>query len=217
MSIQLIFLGPPGSGKGTYASRIAAKYGIPTISTGEMLRQAVRSGSPLGAEVKSFMESGKLVPDEVVGRALQERMKGPDCNKGFILDGYPRTIPQAETLAKSRGVALTRAINVVVTEELVQKRLGGRRSCPKCGEVFNVFTLPPKKEGVCDKDGEKLVIRPDDQPETIKKRFEVYREASEPLIAHYKKLGLVGDVDGSRAVDDVVAKIVSIVGGEASS
>jgi len=218
--VQLIFLGPPGSGKGTYASRIAAKYVIPTLSTGEMLRQAVKSGSPIGAELKSFMEAGKLVPDEVVGKVLMERLSQPDCLKGFILDGYPRTIAQADTLAKvleTRGVKLTRAINVVVTEELVQKRLGGRRSCSKCGEIFNIFTMPSKKEGVCDKDGEALVIRPDDQPETIKKRFEVYREQSEPLIDYYTKRGLVSDVDGSRPVEEVVAKIVAAIEGALKS
>jgi len=212
--VQLIFLGPPGSGKGTYASRIAARYSIPTLSTGEMLRQAVKSGSPIGAELKSFMEAGKLVPDEVVGKVLMERLSQPDCLKGFILDGYPRTIIQADMLGKvldSRGVKLTRAINVVVTEELVQKRLGGRRSCGKCGEIYNIFSMPPKKEGVCDKDGEALVVRPDDQPETIKKRFVEYRDKSEPLIAYYTKRGMVSDVDGSQPVDDVVAKIVSAI------
>ena len=212
--VQLIFLGPPGSGKGTYASRIAAKYGIPTLSTGEMLRQSVKSGSPIGAELKAFMDAGKLVPDEVVGKVLMERLSQPDCLNGFILDGYPRTIAQADTLGKvleTRGVKLTRAINVVVTEELVQKRLGGRRSCGKCGEIYNIFTIPPKKEGVCDKDGEPLVVRPDDQPETIKKRFEVYREQSEPLIAYYIKLGFVSDMDGSRPVEEVVAKIIAAI------
>jgi len=218
--VQLIFLGPPGSGKGTYASRIAVKYGIPTLSTGEMLRQAVKSGSPIGAELKVIMESGKLVSDEVVGKVLIERLTQPDCLKGFILDGFPRTIAQADTLGKvleSRGVKLTRAINVVVTEELVQKRLGGRRSCGKCGEIYNIFSLPPKAEGICDKDGEKLVIRQDDQPETIKKRFEVYREQSEPLIAYYTKRGLVSDVDGSLLVDDVVAKIAAAIDKETQS
>ena len=213
--LNLIFLGPPGSGKGTYASRVAAKFGIPAVSTGEILRQAVRSGTPLGNEVKSCIEGGKLVPDDVMGRVLQERVSQPDCANGFLLDGYPRTLPQAGTLEgvlKARGTELTLAVSIEISEETVQKRLGGRRSCPVCGEVFNVFTLPPKKEGVCDKDGEKLATRPDDMPETISKRFKVYKEQSEPLVAHYRALGCLRSVNGEGPLDEVLAKITGMIG-----
>jgi len=212
--MNLVFLGAPGSGKGTYTARITERFGIPAISTGEILRQAVRSGSPLGKEVKSFMDAGKLVPDEVMGRVLRERLGQPDCAKGFILDGYPRTGGQADKLDRvlaSRQAKLTCAILINVPEDVIVKRLGGRRSCPGCGSVYNVFTLPPKREGVCDKDGKELVTRPDDQIETIRNRMKVYREQSEPLVGRYGAAGLLKTVDGNRPLDVVVEEVAALV------
>ena len=212
--VNLIFLGAPGSGKGTYASRISAHFKTPAISTGEILRQAVRSGSDLGNRVKSFMESGKLVPDEVMADVLEERICQDDCREGFILDGYPRTLPQAENLALvlgKRGVRITCAIAIDLAEEIIVKRLSGRRSCSGCGEVYNIYTMPPKVEGKCDKCSGPLVMRPDDQPETIRKRLQVYREQSEPLVAYYEKRGLLRTVSGNAAVEEVVGRIVDMV------
>ena len=213
--MRLILLGPPGAGKGTQAQAICERYRIPQISTGDMLRAAVAAGTELGRRAKAAMDSGGLVADEVIIGLVKERIRQPDCANGFLLDGYPRTLPQAGTLAgvlKARGTSLTKAISIEISEETVQKRLGGRRSCPVCGEVFNVFTLPPKKEGLCDKDGTKLVTRPDDMPETIKKRFNVYREQSEPLVAHYSKLGCLATVNGEGPLDSVLAQILKLVG-----
>jgi adenylate kinase len=212
--LNLVFIGPPGSGKGTYASRVTKAFGIPAISTGDILREAVRSGSALGQEVKSFMESGALVPDAVMAKVLAERLRQADCAKGFILDGYPRTIPQAGTLdeaLKERGATVSRAISIEVPEDLLEKRLGGRRSCPKCSSIFNVYFLPPKKEGVCDKCGGALITRPDDQLETIRRRFRVYKDQSEPLVALYQGRGILTRVDGSGELDKVVAEITGIV------
>lgn len=212
--INLVFLGAPGSGKGTYAARITSLFGIPAISTGEILRQAVRSGSALGKEVQSYMDGGKLVPDEVMGRVLRERIGEPDCAKGFLLDGYPRTQGQADELDRvlaGRNTALTCAILVDVPEEVIVKRLGGRRSCPGCGAVYNVFTLPPSREGVCDKCGKQLVTRPDDAIETIRNRMKVYREQSEPLVGRYRASGILKSVDGNRPLDTVVEEIAAIV------
>lgn len=214
--MNLVFLGAPGSGKGTYTARITERFGIPAISTGEILRQAVRSGSPLGAEVKSYMDGGKLVPDEVMGRVLRERLGQPDCAKGFILDGYPRTAGQADELDRvltSRGSKLTCAVSIEVPEDVIVKRLSGRRSCPGCGAVYNVFTLPPACEGVCDKCGGKLITRPDDKLETIQNRMKVYKEQSEPLVGRYRAAGLLKPVNGNRALEQVVEEIVSLVKG----
>jgi len=211
MKSNLVLLGAPGSGKGTFAARVSTTLGIPAISTGDILRQAVRSGSPIGKEAQAFMDGGKLVPDEVMSRVLKGRLGEPDCAKGFILDGYPRTIAQAhlldETLKAASG-AVSLAVSIEVTDELVLRRLGGRRSCPKCGAVYNIHTLKPAREGICDKCGETLVIRPDDQPETIRKRLNVYAEQSAPLIAHYRARGVLKTLDGGAPLDDVVALIV---------
>ena len=211
---NLVLLGAPGSGKGTYASRMAEKLGLPAISTGEILRQAVRSGTPLGDEVKSFVEGGKLVPDEVMARVLAERLGQADCARGFILDGYPRTSPQAgelERVLKEKGTGVTVALVIDVPEELILRRLGGRRSCPACGAVFNIYTLKPAKEGVCDKCGGTLVTRKDDEIETIKRRLDDYRKQSGPLIEKYTKDGVARTVNADAPVDEVVEKILEIV------
>jgi len=212
--INLVFLGAPGSGKGTYAARISEMFHIPAISTGEILRQAMRSGSELGAEVKSYVEGGKLVPDTVMGRVLEERLGQADCAAGFILDGYPRTLAQAETLErvlKARGCAVTIAVGVEATGELLLQRLGGRRSCPECGAGYNIHTLKPAKDGICDKCGTALVIRPDDEPATIRKRLEVYREQSAPLVSWYKARGILRSVSSDAAIPDVVSRIAALI------
>jgi adenylate kinase len=211
MGMNLVLLGAPGSGKGTFAARVSDTLTIPPISTGEILRQAVRSGTPIGNEAKGYMEGGKLVPDEVMSRVLKGRLAESDCAKGFILDGYPRTIAQAHLLDETltaAGTAVTWAVSIEVTDELVMRRLGGRRSCPKCGAVYNIHTLKPAVEGICDKCGEKIVTRPDDQPETIRKRLNVYAEQSAPLIAHYRARGVLKTLDGGAPLDEVVALIV---------
>jgi len=216
MSANLVFLGPPGSGKGTYAARAAERLGVPTISTGEILRQAIRAGTPLGKEVQAFVESGRLVPDAVMGRVLEARLAEPDCAPGFILDGYPRTIPQAELLDRAlerKGARVSLAVLVEATEELVLRRLGGRRTCPACGAVYNIHTLPSKVEGVCDRCGGKTVVRDDDRPETIKQRLKVNEEQSTPLAALYRERGLLRPVDGGSPLEEVVARIVSLARG----
>ncbi len=213
MPANLVFLGPPGSGKGTYAARAAERLGVPTISTGEILRQAIRAGTPLGKEAQGFVENGKLVPDDVMGRALGERLAQPDCAPGFILDGYPRTLPQAELLDRAlerRGTRVSLAVLVEATEALVLRRLGGRRTCPSCGAVYNIHTLPSKVEGVCDRCGAKTVIRDDDRPEPIKQRLRVNAEQSAPLAALYRDRGILRTVDGSAPLEDVVARIVML-------
>ncbi|MEK7475514.1 MAG: adenylate kinase [Candidatus Coatesbacteria bacterium] len=212
--MNLVFLGAPGSGKGTYTARITERFAIPAISTGDILRQAVRSGSALGKECQAFMDAGKLVPDEVMGRVLRERLGQPDCAKGFILDGYPRTAGQADELDRvlvSRQSRLSCAILIDVPEDVIVKRLGGRRSCPACGAVFNVFSLPPAREGICDKCGKALVTRPDDATETVRNRMKIYREQSEPLAGRYRAAGLLKSVDGNRPLDAVVEEIAGIV------
>lgn len=209
--MNLVLLGAPGSGKGTYASRVAERLEIPAISTGEILRQAVRSDSPLGREVKTYVEGGKLVPDEVMGRVLGERLGQEDCARGLILDGYPRTLAQAEELdrlLRTRGTRVSWTLVIEASEELLLRRLGGRRSCTACGAVYNIHTLKPAREGVCDKCDNPIVIRPDDQPETIRRRLKLYREQSESLIKRYQAQGVMQTVDGSAPLEDVVTRIV---------
>ncbi len=208
--INLVLLGAPGSGKGTYASRVAERVGIPAISTGEILRQAVRSGTSLGLDVKAYVEGGKLVPDEVMGRVLQGRLTWGDCAKGFILDGYPRTLAQAEELDRlleARGTAVSWVVVIEAPEELLLRRLGGRRSCVTCGAVYNIHTQKPVQEGICDKCGSAITVRPDDEPETIRKRLSVYREQSAPLIARYRARGVVRTVESTAPLKDVVESI----------
>ncbi len=212
--VSLILLGAPGSGKGTYASRVGAALGIPQISTGDMLRQAIRSGTPLGREVKSYVDGGKLVPDETLKRIVVERLSGEDCASGFILDGYPRTLAQADHLDEiltQRGSNMSLVVSIDATEELLLKRLGGRRSCPKCGGVYNIHTIKPKKEGVCDKGCGPLITRPDDEPDTIRKRFKVYTAQSAPLIERYRGKGLLKTVNSEETPEAVVERILGFV------
>jgi adenylate kinase len=197
----LIFLGAPGAGKGTQAREVAKKFGIPQISTGDILRDAVKKGTPLGLAAKVKMEAGQLVPDEVVCGIVEERISEPDCTAGFILDGFPRTLPQAEfvdqmLVAKGRGSPLV--VNIRVDQEVLMKRLTGRRTCSVCGEIYNVYFGPPKVEGICDKDGGKLLHRADDNEETIRQRLVAYENQTSPLIEYYRQKNLLHDVDGNR-------------------
>lgn len=213
--MKIIMLGAPGAGKGTQAKKIAAKYQIPHISTGDIFRANIKNNTELGMKAKAFIEAGGLVPDEITIGMLLDRIHEADCGKGYILDGFPRTIPQAESLTKAlgdMGESIDFALNVDVPDELILKRMTGRRACLSCGATYNVDTSPSKKEGVCDVCGKELVIRDDDKPETVKKRLEVYYEQTQPLIEYYKKAGVLAVVDGTVGMEETFQTIVKILG-----
>ena len=199
MGMNLIFLGAPGAGKGTHAAILSTDCGIPQISTGNIIREALKSGTEMGLKAKAYIEAGNLVPDEVVIGIIRERLTKDDCAKGVILDGFPRTIPQAEALDKM--VRIDRVIDLEVPESLIMKRLSGRRVCSNCGASYNVDTKRSKKEGVCDVCGGTLIQRKDDAPETVKERLRVYHEQTEPLVGYYKKQGKLRTVHGSDDTD----------------
>lgn len=212
--MNLILLGAPGAGKGTQAKLIVEKYGIPQISTGDMLREAVAKGTELGKKAKEYMDRGELVPDEVVIGIVKERLKQPDCEKGFILDGFPRTLKQAEELDKmleELGKKIDAVINVHVPEEEVVKRIVNRRTCKNCGAVYHLIYNPPKEEGKCDKCGGELYQRDDDKEETVRARYKVYKEQTEPLIEYYSKKGLLYTVDGTKSIEEVFEEIQKIL------
>ncbi len=197
----LIFLGAPGAGKGTQAREVSQKLGVPQISTGDILREAVKKGTPLGQAAKVKMEAGELVPDEVVCGIVEERISEPDCSTGFILDGVPRTIPQAQfvdRMLETKGRGRPLVINIAVDQDVLMKRLTGRRTCSVCGEIYNVYFNPAKVDGVCDKDGGKLLQRADDNQETIRQRLVAYDNQTRPLIDYYRRKNLLADVDGNR-------------------
>jgi adenylate kinase len=213
-SMDLILLGPPGSGKGTQAKKMVERYHCPQISTGDILRQALKEKTPLGLEAKQYMDQGKLVPDEVVVGIVRERLKAPDCQGGFILDGFPRTVPQAEALettlkAMKRGIDHVISIEVANAELL--KRLGGRRTCRNCGAMYHLIFDPPKKAGACDKCGGDLYQRADDQEKTIRERLKVYDKQTAPLIAYYKGKGLLRTIDGIGEVEEIFQRIVKAI------
>lgn len=213
--MKLIMLGAPGAGKGTQAKKISAKYGIPHISTGDIFRANIKGGTELGMKAKAFMDQGQLVPDEITIGMLLDRIKEEDCVKGYVLDGFPRTIPQAESLTealKGMGEAIDYAVNVDVPDENIVSRMGGRRACVACGATYHVEFNAPKTEGVCDTCGEKLVLRDDDKPETVQKRLNVYHEQTQPLIDYYKNAGVLKEVDGTKNMEAVFLDIVSILG-----
>ncbi len=208
----IILLGPPGSGKGTQAKKIAAKLNIPHISTGDLFRENMKKETELGKKAKSFMDAGKLVPDAVVLEMLFDRVANDDGKSGYLLDGFPRTIPQAEALDKHLSeTADVKVINLHVSDEMVIKRISGRLSCPKDGTVYNIFFNPPKEEGICDIDGEKLIQRADDKPEVVKERLKVYKEQTEPLIEYYEKQGKLKTVDGEKEPDQVFQEIMTFI------
>ena len=213
--MKIIMLGAPGAGKGTQAKKIAEKYQIPHISTGDIFRANIKNGTELGKKAKTYMDQGLLVPDELVCDLVVDRVQQDDCKKGYILDGFPRTIPQAESLdaALSRlGEAVDYAINVEVPDENIVTRMGGRRGCVGCGATYHLVYAAPKKEGICDNCGAELILRDDDKPETVQKRLGVYHEQTQPLIDYYTKKGILKEVDGTMDMGDVFKAIVEILG-----
>ena len=213
--MKIIMLGAPGAGKGTQAKMIADKYQIPHISTGDIFRANIKNGTELGKEAKKYMDQGLLVPDELTVKILLDRVAQPDCANGYVLDGFPRTIPQAEVLDKALtelNDKIDYAINVDVPDENIVKRMAGRRACVACGATYHIEHIPPKKEGVCDKCGETLILRDDDKPETVLNRLKVYHDQTQPLIDFYTKKGVLKSVDGTVDMQDVFASIVAILG-----
>ena len=209
--MNLILLGAPGAGKGTQAELLCEKLSIPAISTGNMLREAIANATPLGLKVKKLMDDGCLVPDEVVLDLVQERVAQPDCKNGFILDGVPRTLAQAEALAV-RGVQIDHVISIEVDDSLIEARMTGRRVCPSCGSSYHVVANPPKREGVCDQCGEGLVIRKDDAAETVRHRLEVYHELTEVLKSYYAGKGLLRLIEGNQSIDGAYRDILAAIG-----
>lgn len=212
--MKIIMLGAPGAGKGTQAKMIAEKYNIPHISTGDIFRANIKNGTELGMKAKSFMDKGELVPDELTVSMLLDRVGQPDCKDGYVLDGFPRTIPQAEELDRAlsgRNEKIDFAIDVDVPDENIVKRMSGRRACLKCGATYHMEHIPPKKEGICDSCGSELVLRDDDKAETVLKRLQVYHDQTQPLIDFYTRKGILKTVDGTQDMKDVFAAIVEIL------
>ena len=213
--MKIIMLGAPGAGKGTQAKKIAAQYSIPHISTGDIFRANIKNNTELGQKAKTYMDKGELVPDSLVVDLIMDRFKEADCANGYVLDGFPRTIPQAEALdnaLKANGEKVDFAINVEVPDENIINRMSGRRACVGCGATYHIKYNPTKVEGVCDACGEKLILRDDDKPETVKNRLSVYHEQTQPLIDFYTKKGILKTVDGTVDMKDVFAAIVKILG-----
>ena len=209
--MKLILLGAPGAGKGTQAEIFSKKLNIPTISTGNILRAAMKNGTPVGLKVKEYMDSGKLVPDEVVIGIVQERLAEPDCKNGYILDGMPRTIPQAEALEKC-GIDIDCALSIEVSDDTIVERMSGRRTCADCSATFHVVSNPPKVEGKCDFCGGELTIRKDDKPETVKARLATYHAETEPLKEFYAQRGKLKSVDNQPTIEATTAEIVKALG-----
>ncbi len=213
--MKLIMLGAPGAGKGTQAKKIAEKYQIPHISTGDIFRANIKAGTELGMKAKSFMDQGQLVPDEVTIGMLLDRISQDDSKNGYVLDGFPRTIPQAESLTvalKERGEKIDYAVNVDVPDDNIINRMSGRRACVGCGATYHVVYNAPKSEDICDTCGEKLILRDDDKPETVKNRLLVYHDQTQPLIDYYKKEGVLVEVDGTQNLEKVFQDIVAVLG-----
>lgn len=213
--MKIIMLGAPGAGKGTQAKKIAAKYNIPHISTGDIFRANIKNGTELGKKAKTYMDQGLLVPDDLVVDLVVDRVGQDDCERGYVLDGFPRTIPQAEALTKAladMGQKVDYAIDVDVPDENIVRRMSGRRACVGCGATYHVVYAPTKKEGICDTCGGELILRDDDKPETVQKRLNVYHEQTQPLIDYYNNAGILREVDGTVDIDDVFAAIVKILG-----
>lgn len=213
--MKIIMVGAPGAGKGTQAKEIAKKYHIPHISTGDIFRANLKEGTELGMKAKTFMDQGLLVPDEITIGMLLDRLHAADCEYGYVLDGFPRNIPQAESLTealRANDEAIDFVIDVNVPDEVIIGRMGGRRACPKCGETYHVEFNAPVQEGICDVCRSELIIREDDKPETVKKRLAVYHEQTQPLIDYYSKAGVLKSVDGTQDLRSVFHDIVEILG-----
>jgi adenylate kinase len=214
--MNLIFLGPPGAGKGTQAKLVSEKYQMPQISTGDILRQAVKDATAMGKEAQTYMEKGELVPDRVVIGIIEERLQHPDCKGGYILDGFPRTEVQADALGetlKQRESLIDHVVNIEVEDEELVHRLTGRRTCKDCQEPYHLLFSPPKTEGVCDKCGGELIQRKDDQEETIRERLRVYQQQTAPLIAYYQKLGLLRNISGIGEINEIFDRICQVLEG----
>ncbi len=209
--MKLVLLGAPGAGKGTQAEILCKKLQIPTISTGNILRAAVKNGTPVGLKAKEYMDQGALVPDEVIIGIVCERLAEPDCKNGFILDGVPRTIPQAEAL-EANGIHIDCALSIEIADQTIIDRMSGRRTCPTCGASFHVVSNPPKQEGVCDSCGTQLTIRKDDAPETVKARLVTYHKETEPLKEFYAQRGALKTVDNQPTIEATTAEIYKILG-----
>ena len=209
--MRLILLGAPGAGKGTQAEILSRELGIPTISTGNILRAAMKAGTPVGIQAKSYVEAGKLVPDDVIIGIIQERLAQEDCNKGYILDGVPRTIPQAETM-EAMGVQIDCALSIEVEDQVIVERMAGRRTCKDCSQTFHIVNNPPKQEGVCDFCGGELTIRKDDAPETVRTRLEVFHKETEPLKDFYAERGKLKTVDNQPSIEATTAAIREALG-----
>lgn len=215
VKMKIIMLGAPGAGKGTQAKMIAEKYGLPHISTGDIFRANIKNGTELGKEAKEYMDKGLLVPDELTVRLLLDRVAQDDCKNGYVLDGFPRTIPQAEVLDEKLselGEKVDYAINVDVLDENIVNRMSGRRACLSCGATYHIVSIPPKKEGICDVCGSELVLRDDDKPETVQNRLKVYHDQTQPLINFYEKKGVLRSVDGTLPMEEVFTAITKILG-----
>ena len=208
--MKLILLGAPGAGKGTQAEILCDKLNIPTFSTGNILRAAVKDGTPMGLKAKSYMDAGALVPDEVIIGIVKERLAQPDCANGFILDGMPRTIAQAEALEKM-GVEIDKALNILADEDLIIRRMAGRRVCAKCGASYHIKNKPSAKEGICDRCGGELVIRKDDEPDTVRDRLKAYHEQTEPLVGYYRERGKLVDIPDQGSIEDTNAYILKLL------
>lgn len=212
--MKIIMLGAPGAGKGSQASRIAKEYQLPHISTGDIFRANLKEETELGKRAKSFMDKGELVPDDITIAMLLDRIHKEDCKNGYILDGFPRTIPQAEALKEAlakKDEKIDLALDVEASDELIIKRMAGRRTCPACGAIYHIVTLPPKTEGICDRCGADLIQRKDDNEETVKNRLKIYHEVTEPLISYYQKEGILEEIDGAEELDKVFEKVKRII------
>lgn len=215
--MRVILLGPPGAGKGTQAERITKDYEIPHISTGDIFRYNIKNNTELGKLAKQYTEKGLLVPDDVTNKIVEDRLTKDDCKDGFLLDGYPRNVIQAESLGKyleNKGLKIDHVLNIIVDRDELVKRLSGRRVCPSCGATYHIVTKPPKVEGICDHCGEKLIQRTDDNIESVLKRLEVYEDETKPLVEYYGKLNLIRYIDGNKPVNEVYKEIQALIGDE---
>jgi adenylate kinase len=204
--LNIVILGPPGVGKGTYAEFLSKKYGIPKISVGDLFRTAIKDRTELGKKIKDYVTSGDLVPDEIVIELVKNRLEEDDCKQGFLLDGYPRTVPQAEAMMKFKKIDI--ALNFVAPDEVIMERIGGRRTCRKCGAIYHIKNVPPTIEGVCDRCSGRLIQRSDEKPEVIKNRLVVYREKTKPVVDYLREKGLLVDIDAHYDIEEI-DKIIS--------
>lgn len=213
--LRIILLGPPGAGKGTQAAKIAAKYNIPHISTGDIFRANVKNGTELGKKAREYMDSGRLVPDDLTIALVEDRLSSEDCKDGFLLDGFPRTVYQAERFDRyleEKGISINHVLDIDVSKKELMTRLIGRRVCKNCGATYHIINMPPKKEGICDICGGELYQRADDTEATVENRIEVYLAQTKPLIEYYKKTGVLSHIDGAIGLDKVFSSIVKVLG-----